>query len=214
MRKLFSGVLFAAMFALAAGCQADGGEKYQAGKHYVVLPQPVRTSDPEKIEVTEVFWYGCPHCYQYSEKFKAWADGFAEDVQFVRNPAQLGRRLAELHTRAYYAAKALNKQEDMHGKLFSAFHNEKNYLQNEREISNVFVAAGVDRDEFTSVFNSFGVISQSMQAESRAKGYRVTGTPCLVVNGKYRITVESAGSNEGMMQIADFLIDKERQLKK
>ena len=214
MRKLLSSVLYTVVLFVAVGCQADSDARYEADKHYLVLPQAVRTSDPGKIEVAEVFWYGCPHCYQYSGTIKAWADTLADDVVFVRNPTTLGRRQAEIHTRAYYTAKALNNLDKMHGKLFSAYHDQKNYLRNEREIGDLFVEAGVDRDKFTSVFNSFGVISQSAQAESRARGYRVTGTPSLIVNGRYRITGQSAGSNAAMLDIAEFLIEKERQAKK
>ena len=214
MHKLFSVMAAVFVMTVAVGCQAGSGEKFEAGKHYFVLPQPVRTSDPKKIEVAEVFWYGCPHCYKYTAKVQDWADTLPEDVVFVRNPSTLGRKTSEIHTRAYYAAKAMGNVDKMHINLFSAYHDKNNRLRNERAISDVFADAGVDRDEFSSVFNSFGVISQSMQAQSRATGYRVSGTPCIIVNGKYRITGESAGSNDGMLEIAEFLIEKERQTKK
>ncbi|MCV6604982.1 MAG: thiol:disulfide interchange protein DsbA/DsbL [Porticoccaceae bacterium] len=214
MSKLFSVVATVFVLTVAVGCQAGSGEKFEAGKHYFVLPQPVRTSDPKKVEVAEVFWYGCPHCFQYTSKVKEWADGLPDDVTFVRNPSTLGRKTAEIHTRAYYTAKAMGNLDAMHGKLFSAYHVKNNHMRNEREISDVFVEAGVERDQFSGVFNSFGVISQSMQAQSRATGYRVTGTPCIIVNGKYRITGESAGTNDGMLEVAEFLIEKERQAKK
>ncbi|UTW44462.1 thiol:disulfide interchange protein DsbA/DsbL [bacterium SCSIO 12696] len=213
MRKLFSAVVSAFVLTLAMGCQASN-EEYKAGEHYFVLPQAVRTSDPQKIEVTEVFWYGCPHCYDFSGKVEPWAKNLPEDVVFVRNPSTLGRRTAEIHTRAYYTAKALNKADEMHKKLFAAYHQKKNRLKNERDISEVFAEAGVPRDQFSSVFNSFGVQSQSMQAQSRVSAYRVTGTPNLIVNGKYRISGQSAGSNEDMLKVAAFLIEKERQARK
>ena len=213
MHKLCSAVLVAAIFVLAMGCQAESDAKFEAGKDYFVLPQAVRTSDPGKIEVAEVFWYGCPHCYKYTSQVKAWSDTLADDVVFVRNPATLGRPV-ELHSRAYYAAKAMGKDDVLHTKLFSALHDKKQQLLTEREIGSVFAEAGVERDEYSGVFNSFGVISQTMQAESRAKGYRITNTPSIIVNGKYRITGESAGSNDAMLDVAEFLIEKERALKK
>lgn len=212
MRALLSALLFVASAVLTVGCQAE--EKYQAEKHYFVLPQPVPTSDPNKIEVTEVFWYGCVHCYHYSPNVKEWSEKLPEDVVFVRNPSTLGRKQFEVHTRAYYTAKSMNKLDVMHAKLFDAYHKEHKRMTTEREIGDVFEQEGVDREQFRSVFNSFGVISQSMQAQSRNRAYRITGTPSIVVNGKYRIGVESAGSTDAMLEVADFLIEKERNAKK
>jgi hypothetical protein len=55
---------FTAILALAAST-AWAQALYEEGVHYQVLAKEVPTQDPTKIEVTEVFWYGCGHCYTF-----------------------------------------------------------------------------------------------------------------------------------------------------
>ena len=74
----------------------------------------------------------------------------------------------------------------------------------------LFTANGVSQEDFDKTFNSFGVNSQVNQGIAVAKSARVTGTPALMVNGKYHISGRSAGGQAEMLKIADFLIQKER----
>lgn len=214
MGKFYSALLFLVASLFVTGCQAEQAPQYQADKHYFTLPQPVRTSDPSRIEVAEVFWYGCGGCFKFSPMVDSWKKTLADDVVLVRSPSTLGRRQAEVHTRAYYTARALGLEEELHNKIFNAIHLQGKRLLSEREIADVFVAAGVDRDKFSKVFNSFGVNSQSMQAQSRDRAYQVTGTPSIIVNGKYRVSGSSAGGFPQMLEVAEYLIEKERNERK
>jgi len=38
---------------------------FQEGESYKLLPQAQPTMDENKIEVVELFWYGCPHCHKF-----------------------------------------------------------------------------------------------------------------------------------------------------
>jgi thiol:disulfide interchange protein DsbA len=211
MRRILSTFLFSTAMILMAACEAESdGEKYQAGKNYFVLDNPVRTNNSDKVEVVEVFQYGCGHCYQFSPVVTEWSASLPEDTDYVRIPAVWDARM-DLLARAYYTAQALGMGEELHPELFAAYHQQRNRMRNEREIAEVFVANGVDRDTFSKNFNSFGVISQSMQAKAKTLGYRITGTPAMIVNGKYRISGESAGSNDAMLDVAEYLVEKERQ---
>lgn len=213
MKQWISVLLFVVSGVAAFDCPAKETPKFEEGKHYIVLPRAVRTADPTRIEVTEVFRYSCPVCFEFTGKVNQWVKTLADDVAFIRNPTTAGFRQFEPHVRAYYTAQALGLTEQLHHKLFAAYQQQKK-LKNQREIGDVFVAAGVDRDKFDKVFNSFGAISQSKQADSRSKGYRISGTPCIVVNGKYRIGVGTAGGQQKMLEVAKFLIEKERQSSK
>ena len=75
----------------------------------------------------------------------------------------------------------------------------------------LFVAQGVDGERFERTFNSFGITSMLNQGKARARAYRSKGTPEMVVNGKYRITMRMNGGGAGMLDVANFLITKERQ---
>tara|TARA_B110000196_G_scaffold217243_1_gene186544 strand:- start:184 stop:852 length:669 start_codon:yes stop_codon:yes gene_type:complete len=204
---LFCVTLF---FALIPQVSADA---YQAGVHYEVLSDPVLTSDPSKIEVVDLFWYGCSHCYTFKTKLESWQKSQLEDVYFIGVPAvwQVEMRL---HAKAYYTAQALKVFDLMHSAIFDAMNLKKEKLKSEAEIAALFVANGVQQENFSKIFNSGTIAMAADFAEKKQEKYRLRGTPEIVVNGKYRISGRSAGSQTEMLQVASFLIDKERtQLK-
>ena len=98
----------------------------------------------------------------------------------------------------------------MHLPLFQAMHVDRRRLSSEDEIAELFASHGVSEDKFSEAFNAFGVGSQVNQANARARSARITGTPEMMVNGKYRISTRKAGSQANMLKIADYLIEKER----
>ncbi|MGB5145881.1 MAG: thiol:disulfide interchange protein DsbA/DsbL [Porticoccaceae bacterium] len=182
---------------------------YVAGKHYTVLDEPIRTGDASKIEVTEVFWYGCGHCYAFEPLLEKWSKTLPPDVVLLRSPA-IWHPTMELHARAYYTAKALNVLDPLHRALFDAMNVDHNKLATEDDIKKIFTAHGVDGDTFSKTFNSFGVGSAVGQADARQRGYKISGTPEMVVEGKYRVSASQAGSHEAMLAVIDHLIAVER----
>jgi len=116
----------------------------------------------------------------------------------------------ELHSKAFYTAEVLGVSDTMHLALFQAMNVDKKRLASEGEIASIFGANGVSEEDFVKAFNSFGVGSMVRQASSRAKAAKITGTPEMMINGKYRISTRKAGSQAGMIEVANFLIEKER----
>jgi thiol:disulfide interchange protein DsbA len=116
----------------------------------------------------------------------------------------------ELHARAFYTAQVLGVFDTMHPALFQAMNVDHKRLANEDEIQALFVANGVAAEDFSKAFNSFGVSSQVKQAAARAKAAKITGTPALMVDGKYHVSTRKAGSQADMLKVSDFLIEKER----
>lgn len=178
---------------------------YTAGTHYEVLKTPVRTSDPKRIEVAEVFWYGCSHCFTFEPMVSTWASQQSEDINFVHSPA-IWHKSMELHARAYYTAKVLKVLDPVHQAIFEAMNLKRNKLASKEAIGKIFVAQGVGLDKFNKTFDSFGVVSATKQADARQRSYNVRGTPEMVVNGKYRINAKMAGGQGGMLKVADYLI--------
>ena len=184
---------------------------YVAGTHYDVLDKPVRTADPNKIEVTEVFWYGCPHCYAFEPLLNSWVSNLPTDVAFQRSPG-MWNSLMEIHAQIYYVEQALGVYERMHSKVFDEIHQKHDYLQTEQEIKTFFVANGVDPAEFDKAWSSFAVTSGVKKANSRMSEYGIQSVPTLIVNGKYRITVGGAvRTHDDMLKVADYLIAMERK---
>ena len=188
---------------------AQDAQNWQEGTHYDVISPAIRTADPDKIEVAEFFWYGCGHCYTFEPMIGQWKKTLGEDVDFRGSPA-IWNQPMELHARAYYAAEVLGVMDTMHSVVFQAMNVDRKRLGSEDEIAKLFAAHGVDEAEFTKAFNSFGVSSQVRQANARARAAKITGTPEMMINGKYRISTRKAGNQANMLKIADFLIAKER----
>ena len=50
----------------------SNGEQFREGVHYEIVDKPTTVRDPSKIEVTEVFWFGCNHCYALEPYIARW----------------------------------------------------------------------------------------------------------------------------------------------
>jgi protein dithiol oxidoreductase (disulfide-forming) len=187
-------------------------ERYVAGTHYTELRAPVNTNDSAKIEVLEAFWYGCSHCFRFEPLLNDWASKQGDDVDFVHFPA-MWNALMKIHGQIYYAAEALDAIDVIHEQVFNAINVEGNRLQNERQIADLFARHGIDADEFEAAFNSFSVRTKVNQAEKRMQDYQIRSTPNMIVNGKYLIaTGEAVRTQAEMLEVVDFLVDKERRL--
>lgn len=191
-------------------CAEEGAAQYEEGKHYVRLDTPVRTSNPNKIEVTEVFWYGCSHCFHFEPMAHAWAEKQADDVVFVQTPA-MWNRVMQTHARAFYTAQALGVLDKVHQPIFNAINLERNMLTTPEALAELFAKHGVEKERFHKAFRSFSVNSQVQQADARARGYQIQGTPEMVVNGKFRVSTRTAGSQRGMLDVVDYLVEQERK---
>ena len=208
-RLLLSLTLLAplALWAVAPGAAAQ--EDYVEGKDYELITPAVRTADPDKIEVAEFFWYGCGHCYTFEPVLSQWKKTLPEDVDFQGSPAIWNAKM-EIHARAFYTAKLLGVLDTLHPVIFQAMNVDRKRLSSEEEIKELFTANGVAAEDFDKAFNSFGVSSQVRQANSRARAAKITGTPALMVNGKYLISARKAGSQSEMLKVAEFLVEQER----
>ncbi|MCS5564173.1 MAG: thiol:disulfide interchange protein DsbA/DsbL [Oleiphilaceae bacterium] len=206
IRTLGTAAFLAVAFAVGAPASADTWEE---GTHYQKLDTPVRTDSNGKVEVAEVFWYGCPHCYNFKPVVEAWEEGLAEDVEFVMMPAALGRSW-EPHARAYYALEAMDQLDKVHDALFEALAGERRPLNTPEALADFVAGYGVDADAFLKNYQSFGVNARMQQAQSKIRGARITGVPTMLVNGKYKVSASMAGSHEATLEVVDYLVAKER----
>jgi thiol:disulfide interchange protein DsbA len=181
-----------------------------AGEDYRVLETPVDTQvDAGKVEVVEAFWYGCPHCYDLEEPLNAWVDGLAEDVVFRPLPATLGDVWTR-HAKAFYTAEQLGILDDVHDDFFDAIHEDGRRLTEPQAIAEFFSDYGVSEEEALKALDSFGVKSRINQAHAKIRAYKLMGVPALIVDGRYVVTPDSAGSLEAMPEVAGALIEKAR----
>ena len=170
--------------------------------------QPTRSGD--KIEVVEVFWYGCPHCYRFEPYIDKWRDTLPDDVSFRRAPGMMGRAWIP-HARAFYTAEKLGVLEQIHNPLFAALHRDQAQIFTDREVRDyILETGGVEGAAFDKIYNSKEVDIRLRQALSVQRAAQLSAVPAIIVNGKYLIEAGKAGSFDNMLKVIDHLIDKER----
>lgn len=182
-------------------------QNWEEGVHYFELPerQPVQTED--KIEVRELFWYGCPHCYSLEPFLENWKQNKPDNAGFVLMPG-IFNKITQFHAHAFYTFEALDITDEVHRDFYDEIHQRNNRVRNLSGLLEFTSKHGVDRAEAEDAFNSFSVDANLRNAKKMFRNYDATGVPTLIVDGRYRVTVSSAGGHEQLLQLIDFLIDK------
>ncbi len=202
------------MSALLVGASLLGSTVFAQelieGRNYVTLNSPVPTAQSEKIEVIAVFGYSCPYCYQLESALNPWSESLADDVNFKRMPAMFGG-VWDLHGQLFYTLEAMQADKKVHHSVFDAIHNGGRKLSSLNQIADFVAEQGVDKALFVKTWSSFSVKSQMEKAKKHAMAYQISSVPTLVVNGKYRFDVGMAGGMQETVEVADVLIEKERQ---
>lgn len=210
MKKLAALIAtFAAVGGLLMNAPAQAAPT--EGKEYQVLkaPQPVPAG---KIEVTEFFWYGCPHCFDFEPELEAWVKKQGKDVVFKRVPVAFRDDLLP-HTKIFYALESLGKLDALHAKVFNAIHVERKRMLDPNEIADFMAKNGIDRKAFLDAYNSFSVTTNAQRANKIADAYKVDGVPTVVVQGKYETSPSIAGTKTGAIQAMDYLVTQVRDKK-
>jgi len=209
MKKIFLGLLLT-VFLIPVHAQ---NEEYAEGAHYELLSevQPVQTGD--KIEVVELFWYRCPHCFRLEPFLVKWLENIPDNAEYVPIPAVLNQNWI-LHGRAYYTFEALGLVDPLHGKFFDTIHKDRRQFNSPEEIADWAATHGADRDVFLNTYNSFAVNSKIQFANVMGKKYGITGVPAIIVDGKYRTSVSMAGSHDKLIGLINFLIKKAAEERK
>ena len=184
--------------------------EFQEGVHYQTLAKPVITSDPEKIEVVELFWYGCPHCDSLDPALKVWVNRLPTDVNFVQIPVVFGRSW-EMHARMFWVAKNIGLLETIHEPLFNAIHREGQRLQRVDDVVAFFERFGADPAIINRELDSFATESALRLADARTRAYGIRGVPAFVVDGRHVTGIAQAGGENQLFDLLDDLIKKSRQ---
>lgn len=201
---------------LLAACALTGVTGVRAaefdidGKFVRVVPNQPTETPAGVIEVLDVFGYRCPHCFRFLPVMERFKRAVADDVQ-VRHMPAVFRKDWELPARAYYTAKLLGAAEKVHRPIFEALHVDKRPMTDVDSWRQLFADHGVSPEDFDKTFRSFAVDSGVRKSVVMQSRYGVSGTPSVIVNGKYRIPAGLAGGFENMVRVAAGLIDRERQ---
>ena len=192
-------------FTATAEEELSGVKGATEGVHYDLIKPAQPTSAPEgKVEVTEFFWYGCPHCFRFEPYVKGWLKKKSDKIVFNRVPAMLSPKW-ESHARTFYAAEVMGVTEKIHEPLFLALHAQKKRIYKEQDIFDFVEGLGVDRDQFEKTYKSFAVNSKIQQSKKLGQAYNLSGVPTIVVNGKYLTSASHAGSFKGLVILMNAL---------
>lgn len=194
---------------VAAPLWAQGEDFYIEGAQYQAINPPAPTNVPEgKVEVVELFWYGCPHCYHFEPTLDAWLEHMPAQAEFRRIPAVLNPHWT-LHARAFYTAELLGVLDKVHIPLFKAIHEQGKRLSSEDSLAKFFAKYGVPEDKFHETFNSFEVHIKLREAAQLGQAYQAGGVPAMIVAGKYLVSASMAGGYPEMIQVVNHLIERE-----
>lgn len=177
---------------------------------YQTLDNPQTVAEAGKIEVAEMFWYGCPHCFHLEPVVEKWLETKPKDVNFIRIPA-IFREEWVPYAKAFYVMEILNLGDKPHHALFTRIHKDGQNLNGEKTLQQFFALEGVDEKTFTETYNSFTVDLLVRKAAEATRNFRISGVPSIVVNGKFVTTATMAGGHEQMMAVVDELVAQERR---
>jgi thiol:disulfide interchange protein DsbA len=203
--------------ALPADAQLPSG-KWKPGVNYDVLtPAQPTNVGPGKVEVVEVFWLGCPHCYALEPFVEAWLKNKPSYIEFVRVPVMWGP-VHRAHARLFYTLQALNRSDlfqkafdtiqQKHEPLISATGNDDESLKLQQAWAK---DNGINPDDYAKAFNSFSVNSNLQRAEQLTQRYQVQGVPLVVIDGKYSTDVAKAGGPQQLISEIDDLAASEHR---
>lgn len=200
-------------FMVMAEEQADESVEFAAiaGHNYEMVTPLQPTQSGDKIEVLEIFWYGCPHCYHFEPELEAWIENKPDDVEFRRMPGVFRQNWIP-HAKAFYTAEKLGIQDKIHTPLFNAIHQNHQKIYTDDAILDFVDNLGdVDGEAFRKAYDAFSVESRVKQAMRLSRAYGIKGVPAIIINGKYWSSGSLAGSYPELLKVVDALVDKERK---
>ncbi len=182
----------------------------------VISPAQATTVGPGKVEVLEVFWLGCPHCYALEPYIRAWLKTKPAYVDYVRVPVMWGP-VHRAHAKLFYTLESLGR-DDLVEKVFAYIHDMETQSGSESVLvanndqdtlklqENWAVQNGISADAFAKAYNSFYVNTQLQQADEITSSYEVQGVPFIAVNGKFSTDVGKAGDDpKKLISLINFL---------
>jgi thiol:disulfide interchange protein DsbA len=169
----------------------------------------IQSIAPHSKQVTEVFFYGCPHCYNLQESLYNWLETKPNHVNFERMPAVLNNQSWIFMARVYYAADDLDISEQSNRPFFDALHRDRLPLTSLGTIAEFHSQFGVTSEQFIQSFNSFKVDQAVRRAQRRTQAYGIDGVPSLIINGRYLTDLTLSGGHQPLWQNVNTLLNLE-----
>jgi protein dithiol oxidoreductase (disulfide-forming) len=184
------------LVALSAGASPSAPVN---GVDYLTLPKAQQTESGKKVEVTEFFWYGCPHCNAFEPALEDWVKKQGDAIVFKRVPIAF-RDTFVPQQKLYYALEGLGKVDELQKKIFQAIHIDRQPLEKEAAFTDFVVKQGVDRQKFLEMYNSFAVQTKARRATQMQEAYKIDGVPTIAIDGRFLTSPSIVGTGLGPNQ--------------
>jgi protein dithiol oxidoreductase (disulfide-forming) len=204
---------------LAASLQnARAAPTWTEGREYTHIGPAQRTSVPAgKVEVMEVFSYGCIACNNFQPTIAKLKGSLPSNAQLVYLPASfIPSENWVMLQRAYVTAQALDIADRTHQRIFDAVWKSGELASSKSPQPTLEDAArcyarltGVLSSEFLKAAHSFSVDYKVKAADAQIAAMGVTSTPCIIVNGKYRIDLQALKGSDELVDLVKYLVKKE-----
>lgn len=206
--KIFRTSALALLATILMACQSETNAQVVDSSKYKPVGQQITVTSGDKIEVAELFWFGCSHCYSLEPSLKAWKKTIPDNVKFKKIPAIFSKNW-EFHGKAFYTMEALEVPEEAYEAFFRALHVERRNISNLAQLSAHLKPYGVSDDQVKAAFNSFAVDSQLRNAVKITRQSGARGVPSIIVDGKYLTSATIIqGNNQQLFNVVDQLVEK------
>ena len=205
-------ILGLATLLLCAAAMAQ--QKPVEGKDYTALNPPQSVEATGKVDVTEFFWYRCPHCYNLEPLLQDWVKKLPRDMQFRRVPAIFNEEWA-LDARVFFTLEATGDLARVHRGLFDAIHQQggtslkgDTYM---KWVAEWLGKNGVDLAKYDAALRSFSVETNLKRAMQMTRAYKIDGVPAIAVQGRWVVNASMVGDRQAMLNVTDYLAGEARK---
>ena len=188
-------------------CQAQTTAQELDPSKYQTVTSEFAVSTGDKIEVAELFWFKCGHCFALEPTLKKWSEAKSDNAELVKIPAIFSARW-EFEAQAFYTMQSLNAPEAAYDAYFNRIHVQRKYINDVAALAEFLGEYGLATDQVKSAFDSFAVDTNMRNAKKISLASGATGVPAIIVDGKYLTSVTHAGSTQEMFKVVDQLIEK------
>lgn len=193
--------------------QVTEKSEFVEGVHYFdIFPEMQTDATAGKVEVVELMWLGCPHCYTLEPTMLEYKKNHPHYVEFQQVPAMLNPSWAA-DANTYYIAEVLDPkgEKDLIMKIFQAIHEQKRQLRNPSAVNRFFVQLGYSEAQIQEAKTSMLYRTKIKRAQEISAASQAQSVPTIIINGKYRTSPYAAGGEENLMKILDMLTRREKK---
>lgn len=207
MNKNYKNLLLSIFGFMLIAFNTNLQAEYELGKDYQLIDNPLPVRQDGMVEVSEIFWYGCNHCYSFESTINNWDANKPDYVKFSKMPVTWSQ-IHQLHASLYHTIEALKLGKGAHTAVFTTIHKENNFLGSQKSVVKFLSKLGVDEEKSKQYLNSFAVKQKVSRGIQVSRQLRITSVPMIIVDGKYMIVSKS--SRQEMLDVLDHVVELQK----